>query len=147
MIITSDDILGKVALDSEGGVLGTVVKLHIDKSKKKMTGITVDQGFFKPDLFIGINYVRTFGVDAILLNEVPLDTLKGKKVFTVHGSIVGSVKNVIVNGNKLLKLVINTGKETVEIKASSIKEAGQSIVLRKNWHKHPTGINLRSTKK
>lgn len=135
MIITSDDILGKVALDSEGGVLGTVIKLHIDKKMKQMTGITVDQGFLKPDLFIGINYIRTFGVDAILLNEVPLDTLKGKRVLTVQGNIVGSVKTVITKGNSILKLVINTGKELVEIKGSSIKEAGQSIVLRKNWHK------------
>ncbi|MCA9477585.1 MAG: PRC-barrel domain-containing protein [Nanoarchaeota archaeon] len=135
MIITSDDILGKVALDSEGGVLGTVVKLHIDKKQKQMTGITVDQGFLKPDLFIGMNYIRTFGIDAILLNDVPLDTLKGKKVLTTHGSLIGSVKNVLSKGNNITKLVITSGRETLEVKASFIKEAGQSIVLRKNWHK------------
>lgn len=134
MIITSDDILGKLALDAEGGVLGTVVKLHLDKKKKQLTGITVDQGFLRPDLFIGIDFVRTFGVDAVLLNEVPLETLKGKQVLTVAGGLVGSVKEVVKQGNNIVKLVVKYGKETVEVKASHIKETGQSIILRKNWH-------------
>ncbi len=135
MIITSDDILGKVALDSRGGELGTVVKLHIDKKKKKLTGITIDQGFLKPDLFIGLDFIKTFGVDAVLLSEIPLDTLKGTKVLTVEGSMVGSVKDVVRKGNAIVKLIITMGKKTVEVRASHIKHIGQRIILRKHWHK------------
>lgn len=135
MIITSDDILGKMALDSQGGILGTVVKLHIDKQAKKMTGITVDQGFLKPDLFVGINYITTFGVDAIFLSRVPLDTLKGKQVLTVNGSLVGLVKSIEHKNNNLSLIFLVVGKKTIAIKSIHIKEIGQSIILRKNWQK------------
>ena len=70
-ILTSDDILGKQALDPDGGILGTVIKLHISNKTKQMTGITIDLGFMRPDLYVGINYVKHFGIDAILLNKVP----------------------------------------------------------------------------
>ena len=44
-ITTSDDILGKEAIDPDGTILGIVTKLHIGKDDKKVTGITIDMGF------------------------------------------------------------------------------------------------------
>jgi sporulation protein YlmC with PRC-barrel domain len=100
--LTSDDILGKKAVDSDGEILGIVTKLHIDNPKKSITGITIDQGFMKPDLFIGLNYIRYFGVDAVLLNEYPLDKVKGLAVYTESGKLLGSVSDIHREENKLI---------------------------------------------
>ncbi|TGM53138.1 PRC-barrel domain-containing protein [Leptospira adleri] len=134
--ITSDDILGKEALDPEGQILGVVVKLHIDRSEKRITGITIDQGFMKPDLFVGIDFVRTLGVDAILLNTIPFEKYKGLKVLDSDGSEAGIVEEVISKNGKLEFLLVKTSlnplsKERKKIPAAKIQEIGDKILLKR----------------
>ncbi len=93
--ITSDDILGKEAVDADGEIIGIVVKLHISKEHKNLQGITIDQGFMKPDLFIGMHYVKNFGIDAIFLNRVPPNRFKGLYVYNHLGKVLGHVKTVV----------------------------------------------------
>ncbi|AOP35258.1 hypothetical protein A0128_16260 [Leptospira tipperaryensis] len=135
-IITSDDILGKEALDPEGQILGVVVKLHIDRVEKRITGITIDQGFMKPDLFVGIDFVRTLGVDAILLNTIPFEKYKGLKVLNSDGSEEGVVEEVISKNGKLEFLLVKTSlnplsKERKKIPASKVQEIGDKILLKR----------------
>ncbi|MBD3209180.1 hypothetical protein GF367_02055 [Candidatus Woesearchaeota archaeon] len=133
--ITSDDILGKTAVDPRGSLLGVVVKLHIDNGRKRLQGITVDQGFVRPDLYVGMEHVKYFGIDAVFLNTVPYQQLHGKRVFTSHGGYVGTVARVLAEGATLKGLVIakrkRLKKQEVEVNASEIKEMGQTIILRK----------------
>ncbi|XDD50780.1 PRC-barrel domain-containing protein [Leptospira sp. WS92.C1] len=134
--ITSDDILGKEAIDPEGQILGVVVKLHIDRMEKRITGVTIDQGFMKPDLFIGIDYVRTFGVDAIILNTIPFEKYKGLKVLNSDGSEEGTVEEVTVKNGKLESLMVKTSlnplsKERKKIPISKIQEIGDKILLKR----------------
>jgi sporulation protein YlmC with PRC-barrel domain len=128
--ITSDDILGKEAVDSEGEILGVVVKLHIDKTSKQLVGLTIDQGFMKPDLYVGINNIKQFGVDAVLLNRAPVDKFLGLHVITSEGYKVGVVKQVIKQGNSVKVLIIDKDKE---IPFSSVKEIGASVVLKEGY--------------
>ncbi|MBN1275724.1 PRC-barrel domain-containing protein [Candidatus Woesearchaeota archaeon] len=134
--ITSDDILGKTAVDPHGDLLGVVVKLHVDKHKKTLQGITVDQGFMKPDLFVGIEHVRSFGVDAVLLNKMPYHLLKGKQVLSGEGKLLGAVTTVLIEDGELRALMVSkkTGafrKQEIEVSPDEIKEAGQNIILRR----------------
>ena len=132
--ITADDILGKEAVDPDGAVLGIVMKIHIDKDEKSLVGITVDQGFMKPDLFIGIDYVKYFGVDAILLNQVPKDKFKGLNVLTADGSVLGTVKEVLMQNKKMLGLVVVKSvafsKREILVQVSKVKEIGASVILK-----------------
>lgn len=131
--ITSDDILGKEAIDPEGQVLGIVMKLHIDKDQKKLLGITIDQGFMKPDLFIGMQYVQQFGVDAVILNRVPSDKLRGLEVLTSNGTHVGKVKEVLMKGARIDALVVSTGlTKEVTIPVSTTKEIGVRVILKRS---------------
>ncbi len=135
-IITSDDILGKEALDPEGQILGVVVKLHIDRVEKRITGITIDQGFMKPDLFVGIDFVRTLGVDAILLNTIPFEKYKGLKVLNSDGSEAGFVEEAVSKNGKLEFLLVKTSlnplsKERKKIPAAKIQEIGDKILLKR----------------
>lgn len=133
---TSDDILGKTAVDPAGTLLGTVVKLHVDERKKSILGITVDQGFMKPDLFVGIDHVRRFGVDAVLLSGMPYHLLKGKRVLSAKGEQLGSVSKVLVDGAELRSLMVRRRSgafrsQEVEVDAREVKEVGETIILRR----------------
>lgn len=133
IIITSDDILGKEAVDPEGQILGVVMKLHIDKQSKKMVGLTIDQGFMKPEMFIGLNHIKNFGVDTVFLNIVPVDKFKGLDVLTADGEIVGKVKTVNSKRHKVHELIVGKGIKKFLIPASGIEEIGSSVILKKGY--------------
>jgi len=133
-IITSDDILGKEAVDPEGQILGVVMKLHIDKQSKKMVGLTIDQGFMKPELFIGLNYIKNFGVDTVFLNKVPVDKFKGMEVITADGEIVGKVKTVNAESYRVKELIVGKGIKKFLIPASGIDKIGSSVILKKGYN-------------
>ncbi|MEE9525871.1 MAG: PRC-barrel domain-containing protein [Candidatus Woesearchaeota archaeon] len=128
-IITSDDILGKDAIDPDGEVLGVITKLHIDKTNKSIVGITIDQGFMKPDLFIGVSYVKNFGVDSIFLSKIPTSKYAGLKVIDAKGKTIGKVRKVISKRNKVEAIIIKKGL----ISASDIHEIGVSVILKEKY--------------
>jgi sporulation protein YlmC with PRC-barrel domain len=137
-VITGDDILGKEALDSDGSILGIVEKLHISNKKKEIVGITVDMGFMKPDLFIGINNIRHFGIDAVLLNKVPVHKFKGLLVLGPEGEEIGRVKEVALRGKKIKEIILSGKKKPFEkgkryISASDIDKIGASVILKKGY--------------
>lgn len=137
-IITSDDILGKEAVDPEGDIIGVVMKLHIDKDNKKLLGITIDQGFMKPDIYIGMHYIKNFGVDTVFLNKIPTDKFRGLDVITSEGKVVGTVREVKSKRHKVEEIIIAKKgipmlKQRFVIPASSIEEIGESVVLKKSY--------------
>lgn len=134
MIITSDDILGKDVVDTDGEVLGVIQKLHIDKVKKAIIGITVDLGFMKPDLFIGLEYIKKFGVDSVFLNTSPVDKIKGMEIIAENGKSLGYVSDVEFDDKNHLKSIKirqkNILKENISIEASKIKHIGYNVMLK-----------------
>ncbi|RMF07262.1 PRC-barrel domain containing protein [Candidatus Woesearchaeota archaeon] len=134
---TSDDILGRQAVAPDGAVLGTVVKLHIDRDKKEILGITIDQGLAKPYLFIGREFIRKFGVDAVFLSQIPKETFKGLEVFTEEGRLVGRVKEVITENNLPKSIVVEVSKglfkkDELVVPVTKIAELGQRVIIKKN---------------
>jgi len=135
--ITSDDILGKEAVDPEGSIIGIITKVHIDTNDLKITGITADMGLLKPDLFIGANFIKSFGRDSILLKKVPHYKYKGLHVLTEGGKLIGRVKHIVTDGESIKEFVIKSksildGHYTVTYK--DIKHIGENIIL-KSKHK------------
>ena len=135
-IITTDDILGKPAIDTDGQILGTVTKVHINKDSMKLVGMTVDQGFMKPELFIGLHYVKNFGIDAVFLNRVPTDKFRGLEVMTSSGELVGKVKSVKAQRHRVQEITV-VGKGVLGkifvIKASDIETISSSVILKENF--------------
>ena len=133
-IITSDDILGKEAIDPEGTILGIITKVHIDKKNMKVTGITIDMGLLKPDLFVGASYLKHLGSDAVLLKKVPHDKYRGLRVLTEGGELIGKVKDIITDKRKIKEFVISTKKiwdGHYNVAYKDIKEIGDQIILKK----------------
>ena len=132
-IITSDDILGKDAIDPEGTVLGTITKVHIDKKKMGMTGITIDMGLLRPDLYMGVNHIKHIGASAILLKKVPTQKFKGLTVLTEEGKILGQVKDIVLDGKKVKEFVVKGRgffNKGMPIRYIDIKEIGDKIILK-----------------
>ena len=144
-ITTSDDILGKEAIDPDGTILGIVTKLHIGKDDKKVTGITIDMGFMKPDLFVGVDYIKQFGIDAILLKKVPPHKFKGLSVMTSDGKPAGKIKDVLLRGDQIKEFVVSSSRmfgKDYTITFKDIKEIGEKIVLKsKNMPEKKQGKN------
>lgn len=136
-IITTDDILGKDVVDTQGDILGVVQKLHIDKLSKSILGITVDQGFLKPDLFIGLQYIKQFGIDTIFLNTYPINKIKGLLVLDSNGKVLGHVSDFeLSKNNQLSSINLKSGQyhEDITIFTKNIKEIGHNIVLREGFN-------------
>jgi sporulation protein YlmC with PRC-barrel domain len=133
-IITSDDILGKDAIDPDGQILGVVIKMHIDKEFKKITGITIDEGFMKPNLFVGINHIKNFGVDSVFLSKIPTGKYIGLRVLDSKGKIIGTVKDVKSKRLKVKSLEISKGLSgRVIVSYSDVQEIGESVILKENY--------------
>lgn len=132
-IITSDNILGKEVVAPNGDILGYVTQIHIDRKTKEVIGITIYQTLFDPDFFIGINYIDNFGINVVLLNKVPLEIYKGRKVITEDGLFVGYVKDIIIDNDSITKIHVGPKysfkKNFKEIDGINIKELGSVIVL------------------
>jgi len=130
-IITSDDILGKDVLGKDAGIIGLASKIHIDKSRKQILGITVDCGFAKPDLYVGIDHIKTFGVDSIMLDLDPHHGLRGLEVYDLNGADVGRVSEVSYSSSNALKYIkVRAGIKHVNITPRYIKMIGSNIILK-----------------
>ncbi len=131
-IITSDDILGKDVIDFSGHTIGMITQLHIDKNNKAIVGISIDTGFMKPLVFVGIDLVKNFGVDAIYISKTPSSRYLGLLVFDKNGIQVGKVIKVKLYGSSAIKsLTISTGLvKKLKIPARYLNKIAINIFLK-----------------
>lgn len=127
--ITSDDILGKDVVDVDGELLGVTQQLRIEKQSKQVHGILVDQGFMRPDLYVGIGAIRNFGRDSVFLNKSPTSKLKGLLVLDKNAKEIGHIIDVEEQGNRLQAVYIKrrTFGKRYKIPADKIQSVGFSV--------------------
>jgi len=129
-LTTSDEILGKEVLDIHGRVLGIVQKMHVDRRLKRIVGITIDEGFMRPQLYVGVEKIRFFGIDAVMLN-MEIESYVGRTVFSSTGSLIGHVKQVIKTKAGNVKEIVVKNKDGIySVEASRIKSMGENVVLK-----------------
>lgn len=132
--ITSDDILGKNVIDTEGKVAGRVEKVLIDPKSLDFIGIEIDKGFLKKGLIIGKSYIAQITNSVVFLNIRAVHEIKGMQVFDKNGKKVGSVKEVELwgNKNKIKNIHVRIGMMKKEIIVSSdlIEAIGKNVVLK-----------------
>jgi sporulation protein YlmC with PRC-barrel domain len=138
-IITSDDILGKDVVDIDGGIIGIVQQLRIDKNTKNIIGILVDQGFMKPDLYISLDIVQNFGIDSVFLNRTPNPKIKGLNIYDKAGNLMGYVHSVEEKNDKIISITMKKNQlgKSYLIKSKDIKTIGYNVILKyksKNFH-------------
>lgn len=129
--ITSDDILGKNVIDSQGGLAGVAEKLFIDPVTLNVLGIEVDKGILHKGLTIGKGYIKKVTEHAIFLNTTIFYEIKGMMVFDVNGAKVGKVKNVRLYGwrNAIKELEVGGIRKTLIIPKEMIATIGENVLL------------------
>lgn len=129
--ITSDDILGKDVIDSEGEFLGVVENIFIDPETVELAGISIDKGLLKNGLLIGKNYIKNIAPHAIFLKIQPAFNLKGMFVFDAEGKKIGIVHDVKLYGNKneIENIIVKSSLGEATISSKYIKNVGDNVFL------------------
>ena len=65
--ITSDDILGKDVIDTDGNFLGVVDKLFLNEKPLGVAAISVDKGFLDKGLVLSAEYIERVSKYAVFL--------------------------------------------------------------------------------
>ncbi|MFT4310653.1 MAG: PRC-barrel domain-containing protein [Candidatus Woesearchaeota archaeon] len=131
--ITSEDVLGKDVIDTEGSFIGVVDKVFLDKQTLEFSAISVDKGLFVSGLTIGREYIDKVTKYAVLLTIVPVHNVRGKQVFDCDGKLLGFVYDIILvdQKNTVNTLIVKTNafSKKTHIDAQYIKEVGEAIML------------------
>lgn len=132
--ITSDDVLGKDVIDSEGEFIGVVEMLHLDPDAVEVVGITIDKGFLRKGLVIGKDYIERVAPHAVFLNIRPAFKLKGMRVFDSLGEEIGVVSRIILHEakNQVEKIFVKSSafKKELVIASELIKNIGYNVLLK-----------------
>mgnify|MGYP001612661093 CR=1 FL=1 len=135
-VITSEDILGKDVIDTNGSFIGVVEKVLIDPSSLNFVGISIDKGFLTKGLTLGKNYIQRITDHAVFLKIRVAYEIKGMQVFDMNGKIIGRVSSIDLYGTKNKIVSINVRPEVMSIFRKEItipykyvKNVGDNIVL------------------
>lgn len=109
--ITSEDVLGKDVIDSEGVFIGVSDKFYIDPKNMIILGVSVDKGFLRKGFIISTHYIREVSEHAVFLNMQPSTLHKGKDVIGDDGVHIGKIMgvNLAQDTNSILSIVVRPG--------------------------------------
>lgn len=129
-------ILWSRVLSKNGFRVGWVKSVQMNPDKVAVEGIVVSRGAFHKSLYIGKEYIDHLSDEAVILTIDPPMLLKGKKVVTYEGEVVGKVKEVMRKGTSSdveSILVHSFGRGSFTVPVNAVKSGGQSIILRQNY--------------
>ncbi|OIO80485.1 hypothetical protein AUJ84_03425 [Candidatus Pacearchaeota archaeon CG1_02_32_132] len=129
--LTSDDILGREVIDSNGSFIGVIETLYIDKKNLRIAGIGVDKGFLRREIVIGSRYIEKITPHAVFLNIRPAYKIKGMVIYDSKGSKVGNVSSIEMakRGNKVKNLIISKLTGNIIISSDYINKIEKSVFL------------------
>lgn len=130
-------VVGVRVLSEKGLRVGRVSQIRIHPESKSLEGVLVRRGLFQESLFIGRSYFDTLSPEAIILNMEPTILLKGKKVVTYDGEVIGKVKEVARTGktNALKNIAVHSfWRGNFTIPASAIKAFGKTVMLKSDYN-------------
>lgn len=130
-------ILGSRILSKNGIVVGRIKQVRLNPETEKVEGVIVSRGWFRQNMYIEKSFFDRLSYDAIILNVDPVIMLKGRKIVTSEGEVIGKVKQVDRKGNTNDAENITTHsflRGTFIIPASYVKYVGQSIILKPTYN-------------
>src|SRR3989338_2113745 len=129
--ITSDDVLGKEVIDSDGRFIGITEKVFIHPTLLDFVGISVDKGFLKKGLSIGKDFIEKIGSQAVFLNISVAYEIKGMKVFDKNGKKLGKVSGIALkgSGNDIDAITLSRLTKKWIIPSKMIDKIGYNVIL------------------
>lgn len=133
--VKTQEIIGKKVLASDGSQIGVVDRVLMDPQMLDVRYIGVKKGLFSVDYYISRGYIDRLTEEGAILNIVPVEEFKGKKVFDKNGFEIGLVKDVnrISPGNEMMSIIVDQGigQDDLLVDESEIGQLGESVILRK----------------
>lgn len=129
-------IIGSKVLTERGVPIGRVIQLRIAPNMKNIEGVLVKRGFFGSSVFFGASYLDKLTPEGVILNIEPVILLKGRKVVTYDGEVIGSIREIVRFGgtNDIKALVVHSFlRGTFNIPVAEIKSLGKSIILKNTY--------------
>lgn len=134
--ITSEDVLGKDVIDPRGTFIGVTDKLLLSPETMEVLAISVDKGFLKKGLVIGIGHIKQVTPHAVLLATTPASQIRGMAVFCSEGTKAGTVESVVLeeNSNAIQFLRVKTGTfgGHISIPQTAIEYIESNVMLNTN---------------
>lgn len=130
-------LIGVKVLTEGGFQIGRVLQIRISPEAKTIEGILIRRGLFKEPLFLGSTFFDKLSNEAVVLNTEPAILLKGRKVVTYDGEVIGTIKEVVrVNNTNTIKglVVYSFMRGSFNVSASDIKSFGKSIILKNSYN-------------
>ena len=129
--VTSDDVLGKDVIDSDGKFIGIAEKVFIHPTSLDFMGIEVDKGFLKKGLSIGKDYIERIAKHAVFLNIRIAFEMRGMNVFSRMGENIGKVTDVELIGyrNEIKAIHVKYDGKDALIPLSFIVKIGEGVFL------------------
>lgn len=128
-------VLGKKVIAPSGLVVGHVVGLRINDKELLVEGILCRKlGMGK--IYFGKNYIDALSPEAVLLSIEPTIFLRGKKVITSNGKVIGKVGRIfrVNNTNKIGRLeVARIFRKNFEITPDYVATFGKNIILKDKY--------------
>ncbi len=134
---SAQDMRGVSILSSRGVLLGKVAKVQIHLRSFKCMGIIAHLKLSGRLVYFGIDYIKTFSPQGVILSIEPAYLLLRRRVITADGKVLGRVKEVrrIGTTNQIKELVVKALFRAPRIIASEdISSLAQSIILKEQYH-------------
>jgi sporulation protein YlmC with PRC-barrel domain len=129
--VTSDDLLGKDVIDTDGRFIGIVEKVFIHPEKLDFVGISIDKGFLKKGFSVGKDLIDRVGTHAIFLKISVAYEIRGLRVFDKDGKELGKVTGIALlgSGNDIDAIDVLSGAQKLRIKSKYIERIGYGVLL------------------
>jgi sporulation protein YlmC with PRC-barrel domain len=130
-------IVGKSVLSKGGMVVGKVSELRLNPKNVAIEGVLMRHSIFHKPFYIGKGYFSHLSHEAIILNIELSPLLRGKKVITSEGKVIGKVMAIERKGtrNDIQHIVVKSfWSRKFTITPSNIKSIGRSIILQSGYN-------------
>ena len=123
-------LIGKRVLSLGGTVVGRITEIRLNPDNFEIEGVVVSTGFSAP-IYIGKSYFEHLSNIAVILNTELSILIKGKKVVTLDGKVLGRVRQVNRKGitNEIEDIEVSSFWKKYLIPEDEIKQVGNSVLV------------------
>ncbi len=127
-------LAGKRVLSKGGTIVGNISEVRVNSQTLELDGLIIGRQFEKP-IYIGKSYFSTLSNQSVILNIEPSILLKGLKVVTSDGKVLGKVIKVnrVNNTNEINSLLVRRWWNKYLIPSDEIKQLGNSVLIKRKY--------------
>jgi len=134
-------LIGKKVISKGGTIVGYVSEVRVSGNNLELQGIVIKRKFQGP-IYIGKSYFSSLSNIAIILNIELNILIKGKKVLTFDGKVLGRVRKVNRKKftNEIENLVVNSLWRKYLILPTDIKQIKSTVLVKYKYNESKNHI-------